>query len=183
MSGAKALPFTLAQNKGTGEDMKKTVIITLTAVSAIVVIATSSTQKATAVPTTTQRTTTTTTRQTTNTAPKPQTQPPKPVYTETDYAEIVAAVQAYAESKTLPFIWDTKLTYEYARSGMAGYHDVVSLSRSSGKAFVINELKYNADQTEWLVAGGNGGVSGNAVYYNVVYFDYRGDTMFVLLYT
>jgi hypothetical protein len=39
MSGAKALPFTLAQNKGTGEDMKKTVIITLTAVSAIVVIA------------------------------------------------------------------------------------------------------------------------------------------------
>jgi len=138
---------------------------------------------------TTQRTTTTTrststTRSTTTTttaAPKPQTQPQKPVYTEADYAEIVAAVRKYTESKVFPFIWDTTLTYEYAQSGRAGFHDVVNLSLY-GKAFVISELENHCDLTEWLVTGGSGGVPSTEVHYNIVWLQYQGDTMFILIY-
>jgi len=149
-----------------------------TAPAAATQATTRSTAPTTQSTTTTTRTTTTTT---TTAAPQPQTQPPKPVYTEADYAEIVAIVRAYAESKALPFIWDTKLTYEYARSGMAGYHDVVSLNQN-GKDGVIKTLKYNADQTEWLVTGGNGGVPSSEVHFNIVRVDYQGEPYFALIY-
>ena len=113
--------------------------------------------------------------------PAPQTQAPRPAYTQADCEEIAAAVKAYAESKTkVRFTLKPDLRYD---SPVVSYHDVVDLSQSSGKAFVIGELKYNVDQTEWLISGGSGGAPGDAVYYNVVYFDYQGSTMFVLLYT
>ena len=135
----------------------------------------------TATPTTRQTTTTTRTTTTTTAAPKQQTQPPKPVYTEADYAEIIAAVRAYSESKAFPFIWDTTLTYEYAQSGRAGYHDVVGLNQN-GKDGVIKTLKYNADLTEWLASGGSGGVPSTEVHYNVVKVDYQGEPFFALIY-
>jgi hypothetical protein len=79
----------------------------------------------------------TTTHRTTTAAPAPQTQAtqaPKPAYTEADYAEIIAAVRAYAESKTtVKFIHNPALTYEYANSGMAGYHDVSYALSIKGK--------------------------------------------------
>ena len=129
--------------------------------------------------------TTTTTRfvpPTTTTTTAPKTQPPRTTYTAADYAEIVTAVRNYAEAKTkVKFIWNTTLTYEYARSGMAGFHDVVNLSLY-GKEFVINELKYHADLTETHVTGGSGGVPGDTAYYNIVFLDYQGDSMAVLIY-
>lgn len=141
---------------------------------------------ATARATTTAQRTSTTARSvapTTTAAPKPQTQPSKPVYTEADYAEIIAAVRAYAESKTkVKFIWDTTLTYEYARSGKAGYHDVIDLSQSSGKNFVINELKYNIDLTEDVVSNPMNGVPSSEAHYNVVWFEYQGSIMFCHIY-
>jgi len=140
------------------------------------------TTSTTARPVTAAQTTTTTTQRTTTTATAPpQTQPPKPVYTEADYAEIIAAVRAYAESRSLPFIWDTKLTYEYARSGMAGFHDVVNLNQN-GRDGTIKTLKYNADLTEDVVTNPAYGVPSTQVHYNIVYFDYQGSTMFVLIY-
>jgi len=117
----------------------------------------------------------------TTTTKAPQTQAPRAAYTAADCEEIVAAVKAYAEAKTkVRFILKPDLRYD---GPIVSYHDVVNLSQSSGKAFVINELKYHTDLTEHLVSGGSGGVPGDAVYYNVVYFDYEGSTMFVLLYT
>jgi len=145
----------------------------------------SATTTRTAAPTT--QNTTTTTRSTTSTtttttaAPKPQTQPPKPVYTEADYAEIVAMVRAYAEAKTLTFIWDTKLTYDYARSGMAGYHDVVSLNQN-GKDGVIKTLKYNVDLTMDIITNPMYGVPSSQVHYNLVRVDYQGEPYFALIY-
>jgi len=123
--------------------------------------ATRSTAPTTQSTTSTTRSTTTTRSSTTTTttaAPRPQTQPPKPVYTEADYAEIIAAVRTYAENEMkLPFVWDTTLTYEYAKSGRAGFHDVVNLTLY-GKEFVINELKYHCDLTDNLASGAHGGV-------------------------
>jgi hypothetical protein len=102
------------------------------------------------------------------------------VYTQADCDAIVAEVRAYAEAKTkVRFIWKPELRYD---TPPVGFHDVVNLTRSSGKEFVISELKYHADLTEHLVAGGNGGIPGDAVYYNVEYFDYQGDLMWVLVY-
>jgi hypothetical protein len=127
-------------------------------------------------------TTTTTTRYVppAATAP-PQTQPPKPLYTEADYAEIIAAVRAYAESKAFPFIWDETLTYEYARSGRAGFHDVVNLNRD-GKDGVIKTLKYDVDLTEWLATGGSGGVPSTEVHYSVVWLEYQNEPYFAHIY-
>jgi len=142
----------------------------------------------------TMQSTTATTRGTTittaTTAPKPQTQPPKPVYTEADCAEIIAAVRAYAESKTkVKFVWDTSLTYEYAQSGRAGFHDVPNLTRF-GKDSVLADLKHHCDLTEEAVSGGNGGAPSGEIHYNVCWFVDRqnawgfgnGDTLFVLVY-
>jgi len=134
--------------------------------------------------TTTTRATTTTTRATTTTtaAPQPQTQAPKPTYGEADYAEIIAAVRKYAENEmSLPFVWDTKLTYEYAQSGRAGFHDVVNLTLY-GKAFVISELKYHCELTDDLASGAHGGVPSTEVHYNIVHFDYQNHRMFILVY-
>ncbi len=131
---------------------------------------------------TTQRTTTTARRTTTTTAAPRQTQPTKPVYSEADYAEIIAAVQAYTQSKTtVKFIWDTALTYEYARSGRAGYHDVVSLNQN-GKDGVIKTLKYNVDLTEDVVSNPLYGVPSSQVNYNVVKVEYQGEPYFALIY-
>jgi len=123
--------------------------------------ATTTTRPATAATTTTTRSTITTT----TAAPKPQTQPPKPIYTEADYAEIIAAVRAYADSKTkVKFVWDTSLTM-----GKASYHDVPNLTRY-GKASVLDDLKYHCDLTEDNLSGGNGGVPSSEVHYNVYWF-------------
>ena len=141
------------------------------------------TTKAPMIPPVTAAQATTTTRYVppATTTAAPQTQPPRTAYTQADYDKIVAEVKAYAESKTkVRFILKPDLRYD---SQIVSYHDVINLTQSSGTAFVINELKYNVDQTEWLVSGGSGGVPGDAVYYNVVYFDHQGSQMFVLLYT
>ena len=139
------------------------------------------TQAMTARPVTAAQMTTTTQRTTTMTTPAPQTQPQKPVYTEADYAEIIAAVREYAESKALPFIWDTSLTYEYAQSGRAGFHDVVNLNQN-GKDGTIKTLKYNADQTELRGINGSGGVPATEVHYNVVWLEYQSEPYFALIY-
>jgi hypothetical protein len=129
--------------------------------------ASTATQRATAATTTTQRVTTTTRRTTTTAA---QTQPPKSVYTEADYAEIIAAVRNYAESKTsIKFIWDTTLTRELADQGRAGYHDMPNLTRTNKEA-VLADLKYNVDLTEINLTGGNGGVPSSEVHYNIYWF-------------
>ena len=126
--------------------------------------------------------TTTSARSTTTAAPR--TQPPQPAYTEADYAEIVAAVRDYAESKALVrFTWNPALTYEYARSGRAGYHDVVNISQSSSTAYVISRLKYHVDLTETHGAGGSGGVPGYAAHYNIEVFEYQNDVMAVFIYS
>ena len=143
----------------------------------------------TTVTTTTTRSTTTTTTTAAPVAP-PAAQQTKPIYTTNDCAEIIAAVRAYAESKTkVKFVWDTSLTYEYAQSGRAGFHDVPNLTRH-GKDSVLADLKYHCDLTEELVSGGNGGVPSSEVHYNVCWFvDQQnvwgfgnGDILFVLVY-
>ena len=104
--------------------------------------------------------------------------PPSPVYMQADYDAIIKAVKDYAEAKTkVRFIWSPSLSYD----GPVSYHDVINLSLY-GKEFVINELKYNCDLTETQISGGSGGVPGDAVYYNIVYFEYQGDMMFAHLY-
>jgi len=105
--------------------------------------------------------------------------PQRQTYTEADYGEIIAAVRKYADAKTkVRFLWNPGLSYD----GPVSYHDVINLSLY-GKEFVISELKYNCDLTETQIAGGSGGVPGDAVYYNIVYFEYQGDMMFVHLYS
>ena len=74
------------------------------------------------------------------------------------------------------------MTYEYARSGRAGYHDLVDLSPDGGKEYVIRMLKYHVDLTESLAAGGNGGVPCYAGDFNIVHFEYQGERLFVFIY-
>jgi len=144
---------------------------------------TATTAKASSAATTTACTTTTRAPTTTTAPPVPtttQTNPPAPVYTQADYDAIIKAVRDHAEAKTqVRFIWKPDLHY---KGPAVGFHDVVNLTKSSGKEFVINELKYHVNLTETHVAGGSGGVPGDAVYYNVEYFDYQGDLMWVLVY-
>jgi hypothetical protein len=126
------------------------------------------------------------------TAPQnPQAAPPaKPVYTEADCAEIVAAVRAYAESKTkVKFVWDASMTFEAAKEGRYGYHDTPNLTRA-GKKSVTDDLKYNADLTEDIVTNPAYGVPSGEIRYNVVWFvDQQniwgfgnGDICFALIY-
>jgi hypothetical protein len=111
-----------------------------------------------------------------------QTNPPVPTYTQADYAEIVAAVRTYAESKTtVRFIWDPALTYERAQQGLAGYHDTPNLNQL-GKERLIQALKYHCDLTEANVSGANGGVPSNEVHFNIVWLNYQGSTLFLLIY-
>jgi hypothetical protein len=143
------------------------------------VVTTAAAKVSSTAPTTPRTTTTTTTRAPASQTAAP-TNPPAPVYTQADYEAIVAEVRAYAEAKTkVRFIWKPELRYDVQP---VGFHDVVNLSKSSGKAFVINELKYHLDLTESHVAGGSGGVPGDAVYYDIEFFEYQGDMMFTHLY-
>ena len=134
-------------------------------------------------PATAAQTTITTRSAMPTTTVTPKTNPLQPTYTQADYDEIVAAVRAYAESKTLVrFTWNPALTYEYARSGRAGYHDLVDLSPTNGKEYVINRLKYHVDLTETRGITGSGGIPSYTVDYNIVYFEYQNELLFCLIY-
>jgi hypothetical protein len=196
-SSAGETEFSVAEMERASQTTAQTAAATtksLVAQTSKAVTTTTTTQRAataapTAKPVTTTRATTTR-RAVTTAAPAVQTQPPAPVYTEADYAEIIATVRQYAESKTsIKFVWDTSLTYERADQGLAGYHDMPNLTRTS-KESVLADLKYHVDLTEANLTGGNGGAPSSEVHYNVYWFvDQQGgwgfgnnDICFVLVY-
>jgi hypothetical protein len=102
--------------------------------------------------------------------PPPQTQPPRPIYTEADYAEIIAAVRQYAESKTaVQFVWDPTMTIEKTNQGLAGYHGTPNITRHS-KQSVLDDLMYHVDLTEDAVSNPLYGVPSSSVHYHVYWF-------------
>jgi hypothetical protein len=102
----------------------------------------------------------------TTTTPSNSTTSVNPVYTEADYAAIVAEIRQYAQSRTkVTFLWDNanRLTMDNA-----GYYGTPNLARDKRNG-VINTLKYHIDKIENLIFNQSG--QGSTVEYRIIWFE------------